>query len=64
MLGQEDIKKMDLKAINSKVADLQKQLFDLNIQRFTSGMTKPHTKKELRTSVARLLTERTAKLKK
>ena len=64
MLGQEDIKKMDVKALNSKVADLQKQLFEMNVQRSTSGLTKPHQKKELRTTVARLLTEITAKSKK
>ncbi|HAZ12757.1 MAG: 50S ribosomal protein L29 [Bdellovibrionales bacterium GWA2_49_15] len=64
MLEQQDIKKMDVKALDSKIADLQKQLFDIKIQRFTSGLTKPHLKKELRTTVARLLTERTAKLKK
>jgi large subunit ribosomal protein L29 len=56
MLNINEIKKMDKKAIETKVLELKKQLFDLNLQKITSAVEKPHVFKNIKKDIARLMT--------
>jgi len=64
MLTQEEIKKLDVKALDKKATELRKKLFDFKMQKSTSGSEKPHVKGDVKKALARVLTERTVKLKK
>lgn len=56
MLKIADIEKMDAVGIQAKVTELRKELFDLNLQKNTSSLEKPHLVKNLKKDVARLMT--------
>jgi len=58
MLKMEDIKKLDEKMVDSKLTELRKELFEMKMQQVSSGIEKPHRKKELKKDIARLLTAR------
>ena len=51
-----EIREMDGKTIESKVAELRKQYFDLKMQKKTTGIEKPHMLKDIKSSIARCLT--------
>lgn len=52
---------MDVKSIDLKLASVRKELFNLRIQKGTSGVEKPHLFKTLKKDIARLLTVRKLK---
>lgn len=61
MLTNDDIKKMDDKALDRKVAELRLDVFQMKMQKTTSGIEKPHLIKEAKKNIARLLTLKTSR---
>jgi ribosomal protein L29 len=61
MLQTSDISKLSAKEITEKVATLKTELFNKKFNKFTTGTEKPHTVKELKKDIARLLTFKNAK---
>ena len=61
MLKTSDISKLSAKEITEKVATLKSELFNSKFKKFTTGTEKPHTVKELKKDIARLLTFKNAK---
>ena len=61
MLKVSEIREWDVKSIDAKLADVRKELFNLRIQKGTSGVEKPHLFKTLKKDIARLLTIRKQK---
>ncbi len=56
MLTKDEIKKMDEKALDRKVAELRLDIFKMKMQKTTSGIEKPHLIKDAKKTIARLLT--------
>jgi large subunit ribosomal protein L29 len=56
MLKISEINKLDAAAINNRVQELRKELFDLKLQKNTTSIEKSHLLTELRRDIARLLT--------
>jgi large subunit ribosomal protein L29 len=56
MLKMSEINKLDAAAINNRVSELRKELFDLKLQKNTTNIEKSHLLTELRRDIARLLT--------
>lgn len=56
MLKMSEINKLDASAINQKVSELRKELFDLRLQKATTSVEKSHLLTELKKDIARLLT--------
>jgi len=56
MLKYSEIEKWSQKELVLKSAELKKELFFFKLQKATSGVDKPHKKKDLKKSVARILT--------
>lgn len=61
MLKTSDISKLSAKEITEKVATLKSELFNTKFNKFTTGTAKPHTVKDLKKDIARLLTFKNAK---
>jgi large subunit ribosomal protein L29 len=61
MLKTSDISKLSAKEITEKVATLKSELFNKKFNKFTTGTEKPHTVKQLKKDIARLLTLKNAK---
>jgi large subunit ribosomal protein L29 len=61
MLTKDEIKKMDDKALDRKVAELRLDVFQMKMQKTTSGIEKPHLIKEAKKNIARLLTLKTSR---
>lgn len=61
MLKMSEINKLDSKAIETKIAELRKEQFDLRLQKNTTSLEKPHLLKSLKRDVARLKTALSAK---
>ncbi|MCB9094953.1 MAG: 50S ribosomal protein L29 [Halobacteriovoraceae bacterium] len=57
-MEMKDIKSLKEKDVVEKVEELKSQLFDMKIQKATSGVDKPHLKKEMKRNIARLLTHK------
>lgn len=57
----DDVKGLDAAAIDSKVAELRKEIFQLKMEKATSGIEKPHGLKVLKKNIAKLLTAKNAK---
>jgi large subunit ribosomal protein L29 len=51
-----DAIKLDANAIDAKVKDMRKELFNLRMQKTTSGLEKPHTQKVIKKNIAKLMT--------
>ena len=60
-MKMEDITKLNEKEIVAKVGELRRELFNLKMQKGVSGLEKPHRVKEVKRTVARLLTAANAK---
>lgn len=60
MLKTADISKLSAKEINEKVASLKAELFNNKFNKFTTGTEKPHTVKQTKKDIARLLTFKNA----
>jgi large subunit ribosomal protein L29 len=56
MLKMAEIKKLDNAAINAKVVELRKELFDLNLQKATTSVEKSHLLTTIKRDIARLKT--------
>jgi|TARA_Y100000768_G_scaffold369730_1_gene334900 large subunit ribosomal protein L29 len=56
MLKMSEISKLDGEAINQKVSELRRELFNLRLQKNTTNVEKPHLLKSLKRDIARLLT--------
>ena len=56
MLKMNEITKLDASAINQKVSELRKELFDLRLQKNTTSVEKSHLLVVLKRDIARLLT--------
>ena len=56
MLKISEISKLDNAAINQKITDLRKELFDMRLQKATTNVEKTHILKENKRDIARLLT--------
>jgi large subunit ribosomal protein L29 len=56
-----DIKGLDAKEIDAKVADIKRNMFDLRMQKATSGIEKPHQLKVAKKNIAKLMTAKNAK---
>lgn len=56
MLKMNEIKKLDASAMNQKVSELRKELFDLRLQKNTTSVEKSHLLVDLKRDIARLLT--------
>jgi large subunit ribosomal protein L29 len=56
MLKMSEINKLDASAINQRVSELRKELFDLRLQKATTSVEKSHLLTELKRDIARLLT--------
>jgi large subunit ribosomal protein L29 len=56
MLKMNEITKLDATAINQKVSNLRKELFDLRLQKNTTSVEKSHLLVNLKRDIARLLT--------
>lgn len=63
MLKSSEISKLSVKEITEKVASLKSELFNQKFNKFTTGTEKPHTVKDLKKDIARLLTFKNAKKK-
>ncbi|MDC1174368.1 50S ribosomal protein L29 [Bacteriovoracaceae bacterium] len=61
VLKYSDVKGLDKAAIDAKIADSRKQLFDIRIQKTTSGVEKPHVIKDIKKNIAKLLTAKNQK---
>ena len=61
VLKYSDVKGLDAAAINAKIAESRKQLFDIKIQKTTSGIEKPHVIKDIKKNIAKLLTAKNQK---
>ena len=56
LLKYEDTKALDAKTIDAKVSEYRRKIFEMNMQRGTTGMEKPHLKKVYKKNIAKLLT--------
>ena len=51
-----EAKGLDGKAIEAKVAEIRREIFNLKMEKATSGLEKPHKLKVLKKNIARLMT--------
>lgn len=56
MLKVSEINKLDSTAINQKVTELRRELFNIRLQKNTTSIEKPHLLTEIKRDIARLLT--------
>ena len=61
MLNYNEIKDWENKAIDAKVGELRRELFEMRMQKSTSGTEKPHRFKELKKDIAKLLTAKNSR---
>tara|TARA_B100001971_G_scaffold214585_1_gene252836 strand:- start:46727 stop:46921 length:195 start_codon:yes stop_codon:yes gene_type:complete len=64
MLKMSEINKLDASAINQRVSELRKELFDLRLQKATTSVEKSHLLNDLKKDIARLLTVLNSKASK
>ncbi|MCK5882473.1 MAG: 50S ribosomal protein L29 [Bacteriovoracaceae bacterium] len=62
MLKMSEIKDWEGNVLDKKVTELRVELFNINMQKTTSGIEKPHRIKEIKKDIARLLTVKSAKV--
>jgi large subunit ribosomal protein L29 len=56
-----EVKDLDAAAINAKVAEARREIFNLKMEKVTSGLEKPHNLKVLKKNIAKLLTAKNLK---
>lgn len=61
MLKMSDLNSLDALALDSKVKELKRELFEQKFSKHTSGVEKPHLLKQLKKDIARCLTAKTLK---
>lgn len=57
MLKMSELKELDTKTIKNKVGTLRRNLFQVKMEKITSGIEKTHQLKDLRRDIARCLFE-------
>lgn len=62
MLKMSEIKDWEASVLEKKVQELKLELFNIKMQKTTSGIEKPHRIKEIKKNIARLLTVKSAKV--
>ncbi|MCF8059098.1 MAG: 50S ribosomal protein L29 [Bacteriovoracaceae bacterium] len=55
-----DVKALDAGAIDAKVSEIKREIFNMKMEKATSGLEKPHRLKVLKKNIARLLTAKAA----
>lgn len=55
------MREWDMSAIDAKVTEVRRELFNLKMQKVASGLKKTHQLNDLKKTIARLLTVKTAK---
>jgi len=60
MLNYSEIKDWEAKAVNAKLTELRKELFNYRMQQGTSGLQKSHLVKSVKADIARLKTAMSA----
>lgn len=61
MLKTSEINKLDVSAIDNKISEIRKELFDIRLQKATTSVEKSHNLKVLKKDIARLLTVKSSK---
>ena len=56
-----EVKDLDAAAIDTKVSEMRREIFNMKMEKATSGLEKPHNLKVLKKNIARLLTAKAAK---
>jgi large subunit ribosomal protein L29 len=56
-----EVKDLDAAAIDTKVSEMKREIFNMKMEKATSGLEKPHNLKVLKKNIARLLTAKAAK---
>lgn len=56
-----EVKDLDAAAIDSKVSEMRREIFNMRMEKATAGLEKPHKLKVLKKNIARLLTAKAAK---
>lgn len=56
MLNYSELKELDAKTLNVKLSDKRKELFELRMQKHTSGIEKPNVLKSTKKDIAKILT--------
>lgn len=56
MINMKDALELDAKTIENKINEIRVELFELSLQAQTTGLEKPHLKKEKKKDIARLKT--------
>ena len=56
-----EVKDLDAAAIDTKVSEMRREIFNMKMEKATSGLEKPHKLKVLKKNIARLLTAKAAK---
>ena len=56
-----EVKDLDAAAIDTKVSEMRREIFNMKMEKATSGLEKPHNLKILKKNIARLLTAKAAK---
>lgn len=61
MLNISEINKLDVKAIDTKISEIRRELFEIRLQKATTNVEKSHQLKVLKKDIARLLTVKSSK---
>jgi len=56
MLKMSEISKLDAAALSQKISEMRKSIFEINLQKNTTSIEKPHLLKGYKKDIARLLT--------
>lgn len=56
-----EIKDLDAAAIDAKVGELKREIFNMKMEKSTSGLEKPHKLKVAKKNIAKLLTAKSSK---
>ncbi|MBT4790727.1 MAG: 50S ribosomal protein L29 [Halobacteriovoraceae bacterium] len=62
MLKMSEVNKLEKDAIELRVSELRKELFNLRLQKNTTNVEKSHTLKVMKRDIARLLTAKNSKV--
>lgn len=61
VLKYNEIKDLDAAAIDTKVTEMRRAIFNMKMEKSTTGLEKPHNLKVLKKNIAKLLTAKASK---
>ncbi|MCR9205026.1 MAG: 50S ribosomal protein L29 [Halobacteriovoraceae bacterium] len=64
MMKFAEVKDMDVASLDAKVSEIKREIFNLKMEKATSGLEKPHRLRVLKKNIAKLMTAKTAQQKK